>query len=96
MNQRVVAGPTSLPRLALHARLRFDKVRECWTIQAPERTFMLDAIAHEIISRCDGAASVNAIVGDLCSVYSDAPRDTVEADVLRLIQDFVDKGVMML
>ncbi|HLG88652.1 MAG TPA: pyrroloquinoline quinone biosynthesis peptide chaperone PqqD [Alphaproteobacteria bacterium] len=94
MTERTVIQRDSVPRLAAHTRLRFDKARDSWTIQAPERSFMLDAIAHAIVSRCDGAATVEAIVGDLCRAFEGAPRDVIETDVLKLIQDFADKGVM--
>ena len=94
MSERIIIGLESVPRLAAHARLRFDKARDSWTIQAPERSFMLDPIAHAIISRCDGQASTAAIVEDLCRTFEGAPHDVIEADVIKLIQDFADKGVM--
>jgi pyrroloquinoline quinone biosynthesis protein D len=94
MSGQVIATTSSVPRLAAHTRLRFDAIRNSWTIQAPERVFMLDEIAHQIVSRCDGEMSVGAIVDDLCKVYSDAPRDAIERDVMKLVRDFVDKGVM--
>jgi hypothetical protein len=57
---------------------------------------MLDEIAHAIVSRCDGTSSVAGIVDALCHMAEDAPRDVIERDVMNLIQDFVDKGVMVL
>ncbi len=96
MTERVLAEAISVPRLAAHMRLRFDKARDTWTVQAPERVFMLDPIAHAIVSRCDGAASVGAIVDDLASLYGEAQREAIQADVLALVQDFADKGVLAL
>jgi pyrroloquinoline quinone biosynthesis protein D len=96
MTARPVAEPSSRPRLAAHRKLRFDQTRESWTIQAPERVFLLDEIAHAIISRCDGERTVSEIVDDLCRAYADAPREAIAADVTRLVQDFADKGVMTL
>jgi pyrroloquinoline quinone biosynthesis protein D len=75
-------------------RLRHDRARDSWTIQAPERTFMLDPIAHAIVSRCDGNSSIAAIVNTLCELHPDAPPERIGGDVLKLVQDFVDKGVM--
>jgi pyrroloquinoline quinone biosynthesis protein D len=94
MTDRPPVGPESVPRLVPHAKLRLDKARDTWTIQAPERTFMLDPIAHAIVSRCDGVATLGAIVDDLCRAFEGAPRDVIERDVLKLVQDFADKGVM--
>jgi len=91
---RVVIDADVVPRLAAHMRLRQDRARGQWTIQAPERSFVLDDIAHAIVSRCDGVASVAAIVADLCAAFPGAPPDAVERDVAALLQDLADKGVI--
>ncbi|HEY1613274.1 MAG TPA: pyrroloquinoline quinone biosynthesis peptide chaperone PqqD [Rhizomicrobium sp.] len=96
MSERAAITLASHPRLAAHRRLHFDKARETWTIQAPERAFMLDEIAHAIVSRCDGTATTGDIIDDLCKSFPDAPRAAIENDVLALLQDFADKGVMAL
>lgn len=90
----IVMDADAVPRLAAHMRLRQDKARGRWTIQAPERSFVLDDIAHAIVTRCDGVASMAAIVADLCAAFPGAPPDAVERDVTALIQDLADKGVM--
>jgi pyrroloquinoline quinone biosynthesis protein D len=82
------------PKLAPHMRLRLDQARQSWTIQAPERSFLLDETAHAIVSRCDGAASVREIADALCAAYPGAPRDVIETDILDLLRNFLDKGVM--
>jgi len=94
MTERTIIGMTSVPRLAPHMRLRHDKARAQWTIQAPERSFVLDEVAHAIISRCDGIAPLEAVVADLCSSFPGAPREMIEKDVIALVQNFVDKNVM--
>jgi pyrroloquinoline quinone biosynthesis protein D len=94
MTKTALAEPFSRPRLAPHRRLQFDKARASWTIQAPERSFLLDETAHAIVSRCDGGATIDTIIDDLCRLYEGAPRDAVAQDVQRLVQDFLDKGVM--
>ena len=96
MNDRPRIEASSCPRLAPHRRLQFDKARGSWTVQAPERAFLLDETAHAIVSRCDGEASIEAIIDDLCRAYDGAPRDAVADDVRKLVQDFLDKGVMTL
>jgi pyrroloquinoline quinone biosynthesis protein D len=94
MSERLVLDMAMVPRLAPHMRLRFDAVRQTWAIQAPERSFMLDEIAHAIVSRCDGAASVVAIIDDLSAGFADVPREMIEKDVVALLQDLADKGVV--
>jgi len=96
MTERAIVELDSRPCLAAHRRLRFDQARGSWTIQAPERVFLLDEIAHAIISRCDGEKTVSEIVDELCRAFEGAPRDAVAADVTKLIKDFADKGVMAL
>ena len=96
MTERAITELSSRPRLAAHRRLRFDEVRGSWTIQAPERVFLLDEVAHAIVSRCDGEKTVSEIVEELCRMFEGAPRDAVFTDVTKLIQDFADKGVMAL
>jgi pyrroloquinoline quinone biosynthesis protein D len=91
---RIVIDADAVPRLAAHMRLRQDKARDQWTIQAPERSFVLDDIAHAIVTRCDGTACVAVIVADLCAAFPGAPSDAVERDVTVLLQDLADKGVI--
>lgn len=95
MSERALVGEASVPRLARGTRLQFDKHREQWIVQAPERLFVLDPIALEIVQRCDGVASVGAIVDGLAAKF-DAPRDIILRDVNTMLQDFADKGVMSL
>ena len=94
MNQRLLLTPECLPRLAPHMRLRHDPARGVWTVQAPERSFLLDEIAHAVLARCDGQASLSAIIDGLCATFADAPRDVIASDVTALLQDLADKGVV--
>ena len=95
MSARPAADESSRPRLAAHRRLRFDEARSNWTIQAPERVFLLDDVAYAVVSRCDGERTLAEIVDELCAAF-EAPRDLVAGDVRKLVQDFADKGVMEL
>ena len=95
MNMRLIVDGAFVPALAAHMRLRFDNARQSWTIQAPERSFLLDQNAHAIVSRCDGTASLDAIIDSICAVFTEAPRDMVAKDVTALVQNFVDKSVMV-
>lgn len=91
---RRLLSPDAVPRLAPHMRLRHDKARDTWTIQAPERTFLLDETARAIMACCDGQASLDVIIESLCARFPDAPRDVIASDVTALLQDFSDKGVI--
>ena len=88
-----MVGEASVPALPRGVRLHFDKQREQWVILAPERLFVLDQVAHEVLKRCDGQVSVAEIVDDLAAAFS-APREVILKDVCVLLQDLVDKRVL--
>jgi pyrroloquinoline quinone biosynthesis protein D len=83
----------SRPALASHARLQRDVVRQQWVVQAPERLFVLDDVAHAVLSRCGNGLTVAQIAADLSAEF-EAPLDEIGGDVLELLQDFADKGVV--
>ncbi len=91
MSARLTIDDSSVPRLAPHIKLRFDKTRGRWVILAPERVLMPDDIAVEIVKRCDGEATVGAIVEALAAEFG-APAGEVGHDVTELLQDLADKG----
>jgi len=93
VSTRTLIGEASVPRLGPHVKLRLDKQRDQWIVLAPERLFVPDAVALEIIRRCDGAATVTAIVDALAEAYK-APREVILRDVSMLLQDLADKGIM--
>lgn len=83
----------SVPSLPKGVRLHYDAPRERWVLQAPERLFVLDPIALDIVKRCDGQATVGRIAEDLAAAY-EAPREVVLGDVTALLQDFAEKKVV--
>ena len=93
MSGAVTIADDSVPRLPPGVKLRFDKTRDKWIVLAPERVFVPDEIALAIIQRCDGEASVTAIVDALVEAYN-APREVIAKDVANLLQDLANKGIM--
>lgn len=94
MTTRVVIAADSVPRLPAHAHLRFDQARERWVVLAPERVFVPDEIALEILRACDGVATVEAISARLATQYQ-ADADEVRRDVIEMLQDLADKGTII-
>ena len=76
-------------------RLRHDPVRGAWVVLAPERLFLLDEPAVEVLKLVDGARSVPQIVDSLAARF-DAPREAIAADVAAMLQDLVVKGAIRL
>ncbi len=87
-------GAASAPRLAPQVKLRFDEARQRWTLLAPERVLVPDEIAIEILKLCDGTATVEAIAETLAAKF-EAPREEVARDVLEMLQDLADKGMLV-
>jgi len=93
MSARAIITETSVPRFPRGVRLKHDEVRSQWVILAPERMFALDDIAHAIIQEIDANRAVADIIDDLAEKFK-APRDQIRNDVLSMLQDFADKGVL--
>jgi pyrroloquinoline quinone biosynthesis protein D len=85
----------SKPRLPRGVRLVDNPAQGGLVLLAPERLFKPDAIAAEILKRCDGGATVAAIADDLAKVYN-APRERVIADVKTLLGSLADKQLLEL
>jgi pyrroloquinoline quinone biosynthesis protein D len=94
MGERLAILETSVPRLPRGVRLRFDETRKQWIVLAPERVIVPDEIALEVLQRVDGTASVGAISDALAEKYQ-APRAEVGSDVVQLLQDLADKGMLV-
>jgi len=93
MSERLLLNEKHVPKLARHARLRFDQARNQWIINAPERVFELDEIAGLVLQRLDGIKSLGLLFDDLSSEFS-APREVIQTDVLALLQPLADKGIL--
>jgi pyrroloquinoline quinone biosynthesis protein D len=84
---------TAVLRFAPHARFRFDGVRQAWVVLAPERLLLPDEQAVEILRLIDGECRVDAIIDELARRF-EAPREVIAGDVLRMLQDLLDKKVL--
>jgi pyrroloquinoline quinone biosynthesis protein D len=92
VSERAVDGAAVL-RFAPHARFRFDEVRQAWIVLIPERLLLPDEQATAILRLVDGESTADAIIDRLAAEY-EAPREVVAADVLKMLQDLVDKKVL--
>ena len=88
-------SPDATPKLPRGVRLTHNEAQGGWVLLAPERVFKADAIAAEIVKRCTGEATVEAIVDDLAKTYS-APRDRILADVTALLGGLAEKKLLEL
>lgn len=84
----------AVPRFARGSRLREDATRGRWVVLAPERAFVPDEIALEVLKLVDGARSVRGIAAVLAARF-DAPPDVIEADVAEMLGDLATRGVVV-
>lgn len=86
-------APESKPRLPRGVRLKHDAVRGEWLLLAPERVIKANPVAVAVIEKCDGVRSLSEIVDDLAQAYQ-APRETIERDVTKLVADLATKRMV--
>lgn len=82
------------PRLAAHARLRDDPLTGAVVLLYPEGALELDEVAAEIVRRCDGLRTVDAIVGELARAF-DGDRDEIARDVAGCLHDLRQRGLII-
>jgi len=93
-----MSGPPhdgTVPTLGRGVKFRFDEVRKSWVLLAPERLFVPDEQAVEILKLVDGVRSLGVIIDDLADRFK-APRDLIARDVATMLGDLADKGAISL
>ena len=97
MNETAIPpiAPDARPRLPRGVRLVHNEGQGGWILLAPERVFKADAISAEILKRCTGEATLEAIIDDLIKTFN-APRERIYADVVKLIGSLADKKLLEL
>jgi pyrroloquinoline quinone biosynthesis protein D len=81
------------PRLPRGVRLTHNEAQGGWVLLAPERVFKADTITAEILKRCNGEATLGAIVDDLAKTFA-APRERIRSDVVKLLGSLADKKLL--
>ncbi len=88
-----IAPTIAIPRFSPGHKFRFDAVRQAWVLLGPERLFMPDEHAVEVLKLIDGTRSVDDIVGDLAARF-DAPHEAIRADVEAMLGDLSARGAV--
>ncbi|MDR3505163.1 MAG: pyrroloquinoline quinone biosynthesis peptide chaperone PqqD [Acidocella sp.] len=83
----------AVPRLKPGVRRRYDAARAQHILLAPERVLVLDDIANAVLEKLDGATNIEALCTALAKQY-ETELETVQADVLELLADLRDKGMI--
>ncbi len=90
-----MTNESRVPRFSPGVRLREDPVRGGWVVLAPERLFMPDEHALEVLKLVDGIRTMAEITDSLAARY-DAARDAIGADVAAMLLDLAGKGAIQL
>jgi pyrroloquinoline quinone biosynthesis protein D len=85
--------PESIPSFAPGHRLREDAARGRGVVMGPERMFVPDETALEILRLVDGRQSLAAIAGALAARFT-ASEAEIAADVAALLAELRDRGVI--
>lgn len=86
-------APDARPRLPRGVRLIYNEAHGGWVLAAPERIFRPNSTAVEILKRCDGSTTFNAIVDDLSTSFN-APHERIMADVSATLRQLADKRLL--
>lgn len=83
----------SVPRFSRGFRLRHDAVRGQWVVLGPERAFVPDEIAIEVLRLIDDTTPLGSVIDALAHRF-EAPRDQIAGDVLILMNELMARGVV--
>jgi pyrroloquinoline quinone biosynthesis protein D len=90
---RTLITEASRPALPRHIKMRHDAGRGRWIVLAPERVFEPDETAVAVLKLCNGERSVSDIAAVLSHDYQ-APLEVITRDIVAMLQDLADKGVL--
>ncbi len=84
-------SPESVPGLRPRHMFRWEESQNSWLLLYPEGVVKLNAVAGEIMRRCDGVRNVDSIMAELVTVF-DAPVDTVREGARSFLETALEKG----
>jgi pyrroloquinoline quinone biosynthesis protein D len=92
MSETLIITPESKPVLPRGVRLT-ENPAQGTVLVAPERVFKADGIAAVILKRCDGSVTIAAMADEFAAAYK-APRERIQADIVKLLQMLADKRML--
>lgn len=77
------------PKLSRKFRLQFEPAQDRWVLLYPEGMVQLNPSAAEILKRCDGERSVDAIVSELEATFN---AQGIAPEVTSLLEEGQRRG----
>lgn len=85
----MTAALPTLPMLSRKFRLQFEPAQDRWVLLYPEGMVQLNPSAAEILKRCDGTRSVDAIVRELEAAFN---AQGIAPEVHKLLEEGQRRG----
>ena len=74
---------TDMPEVAPTFRVQWEEVQDCYVVLYPEGMVKLSGSAGEIMKRINGEHSIDAIIQDIETTFSE---DNLEEDVINFLE----------
>lgn len=74
---------TDIPEVAPTFRVQWEEVQDCYVVLYPEGMVKLSGSAGEIMKRVNGADSIEAIIKDIETTFSET---NLEDDVIKFLE----------
>lgn len=78
-----------IPEIAPTFRVQWEEVQDCYVVLYPEGMVKLSASAGEIMKRIDGLTSIESIINDLETAFSE---NNLESDVIKFLEVAYETG----
>ena len=78
-----------IPQMAPGFRFQWEEAQKAYVLLYPEGMISLNDAASEILKRCDGSRTAEAIIADLEQQF---PGADLKNDVMEFLEDARDKG----
>ena len=78
-----------IPEVAPTFRVQWEEAQDCWVVLYPEGMVKLSQSAGEIMKRINGESSIQAIISDLETTFS---NNELENDVIKFLGVAYENG----
>lgn len=78
-----------IPEVAPTFRVQWEEAQDCWVVLYPEGMVKLSQSAGEIMKRINGESSIQAIISDLETTFS---NNELENDVIKFLEVAYENG----
>ena len=95
MTDNVIDPTTAVPRFRRGVQLRFEQTRGNFGLLAPEKAFVPDAIAAEILQLVDGQRTLATIAALLAEKFA-APLEVITTDIMAILTELAGRGAVYL